>query len=98
MRFHPSLQMTLRLQLTLMQRETSRRLLLVLIHREQRQRLQRSPHPNPNSSVHTDYCSCLAKGAWEKCGWRSRRSPIHRTVALKLIKAGMDTKARGGAV
>ena len=33
-----------------------------------------------------------AKGAWAWSTWPSRRSPVRRKVALKIIKPGMDTR------
>ena len=37
-----------------------------------------------------------AKAAWARFGWPSKREPVRRKVALKLIKAGMDYE--GGLV
>ena len=35
---------------------------------------------------------CSASAEWEKCG-AEQTEPFHRTVALKLIKAGTDTRS-----
>ena len=48
-----------------------------------------SPAPR---SVPTSCWSRLAKAAWASCTWRRRREPVRRTVALKIIKPGMDTR------
>ena len=34
-----------------------------------------------------------ARAAWARSGWPSRREPVSRKVALKLIKPGMDSRA-----
>ena len=33
-----------------------------------------------------------AKGAWARSTWPSSEQPVRRRVALKIIKAGMDTR------
>ena len=54
-------------------------------------RADRTKAPAP-SSGRTSCCSKSAKAAWASCSWPSRREPIQRTVALKIIKPGMDTR------
>ena len=52
------------------------------------------------SSAPTSCCSRSAREAWAPSTWPSRPTPVHRMVALKLIKAGMDSRqvlARFGA-
>ena len=36
-------------------------------------------------------CNGLVKEAWARCGSRSRLEPVHRKVAIKLMKLGMDS-------
>ena len=48
--------------------------------------------PGDRSSARTSCCSKSAKAAWASCSWPSRREPVQRTVALKIIKPGMDTR------
>ena len=43
-------------------------------------------------SAPTSCWSRSAKGAWASSTWPSRRSPVRRKVALKIIKPGMDTR------
>ena len=44
------------------------------------------------SSARTSCSSRSARGAWARSTWPSRPQPVRRTVALKLIKAGMDSR------
>ena len=37
-------------------------------------------------------CAASGRAAWAKCGWREQQQPVRRQVALKVIKAGMDTR------
>ena len=43
-------------------------------------------------SAPTNSCSRSAKGAWGRSTWPSRREPVQRKVALKVIKPGMDSR------
>ena len=63
------------------------------VPRQHHERRRQSATRQPGRSVRTGCFSSSARAAWAKCGSRSRSRPIRRTVALKLIKAGMDTKA-----
>ena len=50
------------------------------------------PRPPAPSSAPTSSWNGSAKGAWARSGWPSSASPCTRKVALKIIKAGMDTR------
>ena len=46
----------------------------------------------PARSARTSCWSRSAKAAWASSTWPSRREPVRRQVALKVIKPGMDTR------
>ena len=50
------------------------------------------PNAPARSSARTSCWSKSAKAAWERSGWREQEVPVKRVVAVKLIKAGMDSK------
>ena len=49
--------------------------------------------PERSSPAATSCWKRSAKAAWVRSGWPSRSQPVKRKVALKLIKAGMDSKS-----
>ena len=52
-----------------------------------------SPSPeSTGASVHTDSSTSSARAGWARSGSRDQLEPVKRRVALKVIKAGMDTK------
>ena len=53
--------------------------------------ISRPSGPAPRSAA-TSCWSRSARAAWASCSWPSRRSPVRRRVALKIIKLGMDTR------
>ena len=56
-----------------------------------RPRTARSARGPARGSAPTSSSSRSARGGWASSSWPSRSSPVRRRVALKVIKAGMDT-------